>query len=209
MNRSEKLSWVQGNDVLLYCWLYELTTDSADHETSSPFLLEEASDIAVSVVSKFTTTDVTASRVEGEENCLAVEIPSDLAIGTYSVKVTAVVNERDVCSFESPVFAVVATNREANITFRKISGVRNAEFSMDVRIMSGAVTAGQNAYELWIAAGNEGTLDDFLNYYIATVATAEKDGLMSAEDKADFDAIKTMDVMDEADADDMMDRLLN
>ncbi len=188
------LSWVYGNDVLLLVWLYERSLNG-NHEQILPFELSTVESFEVTIHNSRTSVAVEASRLDGESNCLVLQIPGDTERGRYSVKVAATVDERNICSFESPVFSIVSTNEEANTILQRVNGSRQAEFTMDFQLVGGAVTAGKNAYELWLEAGNVGTLDDFLNHYIADCATHDENGLMSSEDKTDWDTVKEMDVL--------------
>lgn len=211
MNRCihDILSWVEGNDVLLTCWLYERVAGPNRHDTFRDFPLQEASDIHVTIHNARSSRTVDAQLLQGAGNALVLKIPADTERGRYSVCVKCRLRGSAVTSFESPVFSIVATNGEAHTFFERIDGCRSAEFSMDIQIIGGAVAAGKNAYELWLESGHSGTLDDFLNYYVTSAATHDADGMMSAEDKTDLDAIKDMQVMDPLEVENLFNRIFN
>ncbi|MBQ3700834.1 MAG: hypothetical protein II886_13170 [Prevotella sp.] len=207
--RNDILSWVEGNDVLLVCWLYEQVAGGNGRGVFREFPLEEATSLQVTIHNARSFREVVARRVEGSANGLVLSIPAETERGRYSVRVKAMLNGAAVASFESPVFSIVATNAEANTVFERIGGSRSASFSMDIAIVGSAVAAGKNAYELWLEAGNSGTLDDFLNQYVTGTATHESDGMMSAEDKTDLDAIKDMKVLGVTEATNLFNRIFN
>lgn len=211
MNRcnNNTLSWVSGNDVLLLCWIFERSSGPIGLDQFREFPLEATDELTVTIHSGRASQEVSAHRVEGKSNCLALEIPASTERGRYSVRIVAKLDGRTVCSFEHPVFSIVGNNAEANTTFERFCGMRSAEFSMDFQIVGGATVAGKNAYELWLESGHSGTLDDFLNQYIVEPATHESPGMMSAKDKTDWDTVKSMPVISPAYADRIFDKIFN
>ena len=187
-NNSGTLAWVVGNDVLLKLWLWEKTATKEYKQTTLPFPLEEATELVVVARADYGKDySLSFSLSEDSENCLLVEIPSTLGVGTYSLCVKCVLRGRDACSLEEFTFQIVRSNKDANVTFERIGDARQAEYSMEFQMVPSAVARGANAYELWLEQGHEGSIDDFLDYYIATLATEEEDGLMSHEDKKKLD----------------------
>lgn len=187
-NNSGTLAWVVGNDVLLKLWLWEKTATKEYKQTTLPFPLEEATELVVVARADYGKEyPLPFSLSEDSENSLLVEIPSTLGVGTYSLCVKCVLRGRDACSLEEFTFQIVRSNKDANVTFERIGDARQAEYSMEFQMVPSAVARGANAYELWLEQGHEGSIDDFLDYYIATLATEEVDGLMSKEDKKKLD----------------------
>lgn len=211
MKCNKQLSWVQGNDVLLLLWLWERkAVGSGMHEQTTAFVVDEADNLTVTAATGYRGIPLEWKPAESQgANCLIVEMPASMPVGDYALQVKCTVRGRRVRSFESAVFSIVRTNGEANTVLTRIGGARCAETSMEIQFVSSAVARGKNAYELWLEAGNEGTIDDFLNHYIATLATEEEDGLMSHEDKATLGAVAGMEVASRTDIDSMIDRILN
>lgn len=209
-DKCKVLAYVQGNDVLLKLWLWELTTTGGRNGRmqSNPFPLEETEDLTVIVVGTKQET-LSFSMVQDEENCLVLELPHTLPAGTYSICIRCKLRGRSVRSYESPVFQVVSKNNAANITFERIGDTRQAEYSMEFQMVPSAVARGANAYELWLEQGHEGSIDDFLNYYIATLATEEEDGLMSHEDKILLDAYGDIEVASKQDVKNLFDDIFS
>lgn len=203
-------AYVQGNDVLLKLWLWEQTCSGSSNARvqTTAFPFAEAEDVQVIAVGVRQMT-LAYSQVQGEENCLAVELPSSLPSGVYAICIRCQMKGRNVRSYESPMFAIVGRNSDADITFARIGDTRQAEYSMEIQMVPSAVARGANAYELWLEQGHEGTIDDFLDYYIAKLVTEEEDGLMSHEDKILLDAYGDIEVASKQDVKNLFDDIFS
>lgn len=195
MNR---LTWVRGNSVLMAVTLTQKKTDG----TEEPIDLSVYDAWAVRVlrVSSYKRDEqdgVTAALdVDGH---IILSISSTLPCGSYSVEVTMEKESSGGAtdngtakrrSYELPVFRIVESNGESDVTYDIIEGMLSADIEMRFQLLPIAETLGKNAYELWKELpGNEGkTLQEYIDEVLdlngitaACVAATE-----AAEDAADM-----------------------
>ena len=129
-----------------------------------PFDLTACDDIAVSATNGFNVTPIEYAISQSEDNCLAVNIPHTLTVGTYALEVTCKRNGYHVRSFEFS-FGIVNTNCDAQTTFEVVDGCNSASLRVTLQIVPQAEVRGQNSYEMWKELpGNEGkTLQDYID----------------------------------------------
>lgn len=165
--RQARLSWVRGNDVLLKVWLQERCLNDQGEEELRPFLVETAEQINVRLASlNYNIRSFDLEFANGEDNNeIVVDIQDTIPNGYYSLEVTAIVNGRDVRSFESCLLQIVESNQEAKTVLTPIASGREASVEITIQMVSSAMARGKNAYELWLDEGNVGSLQDFLNTF--------------------------------------------
>ena len=186
-NKEARLSWVRGNDVLLKVWLYERSMTDGE-ETLLPFALDDAEGLSVRLVNYYGRTYDVSFAVGEESNEIVTDILGTTPTGYYSLEVTLKKGGRAVRSFESGILRIVDTNGEAQTVLTPIESGRHAETEMTIQMVSQAVARGKSAYELWLEAGNEGSLQDYLDLFTKP-ATRTSDGLMSKEAFAKLESI--------------------
>lgn len=194
-----QLRWQHGNDVLLRLHVSEIIHDDAtDSDNSVPFDLTQASGVAVAMrnASHGRQVSISVATAEDDASVLIVDVPSDTPVGTYTIVLTLQRGGRDACAVRTAAFNIVTDERLANIHFDEVQGPVTADMQIALRYITQAVARGKNAYELWLEAGNEGTLEDYLNtFWQPTDATQEVSGLMSAADKQWLDQVGDIEVM--------------
>ena len=112
--------------------------------------------------------DTGCSLWQSGRNVISLDLQDTLAIGSYSVEVTALVNGRDVRAYETDVFRIVGSNGLANVTLDAQGGEASADLDLTFQVLPQIVTEGKNSYQLWREAGNEGSLQDYIDGLIET-----------------------------------------
>jgi len=208
-----QLRWLHGNDVLLRLHVSEIIHDDATgSDNSVPFDLTQASGVAVAMrnASHGRQVSISVAPAEDDASVLIVDVPSDTPVGTYTIVLTLQRGGRDACAVRTAAFNIVTDERQANIHFDEVQGPVTADMQIALRYITQAVARGKNAYELWLEAGNEGTLEDYLNtFWQPTDATQEVSGLMSAADKQWLDQVGDIEVMTADQATDLVHGILN
>ena len=178
----EKLAWVRGNDVVLAVTLLRKYTDSAGelHEKAVDF--NTVSNLEVTAVNSYGRRFALETALKhGDSSALLVTIPYTMKEETYALDMKF---ERDGIherSCEAFTFKIVSSNEQANVTFQELDGYKSTDLNIKHRMMSLAVKTGQSAYQAWLAAGNTGTLDDYV-YYLYEQGTAAKEAAEAAKD---------------------------
>lgn len=160
---NSKLSWVRGNDVILNVTLTRMT-ETGDTED---FILDECDEWAAKVYDGL-GRDTGCPLWQAGQNVISLDLQDTLAIGSYSVEVTAKVNGRDVRAYETDVFRVVGSNGLANVTLDAQGGEASADLDLTFQVLPQVITEGKNSYQLWLEQGNTGTLQDFIDGLIET-----------------------------------------
>lgn len=193
-----KLSWVRGNDVLLSIWLYEKFYEGGS-EGMRAFALEDVDFLKVRLVNLYGRVIDLTHHLGEDANQILVDILGTTPTGYWSLEVLTGKNSRDIRSFESCLMRICEANQEADTDLRPIEMGSNATTTMTIQMLSSAVAQGKNAYELWIEAGNEGTLQDYLDLFIQP-ASRTRDGQMTKEAYAKLESIveATAEEVDEA-----------
>jgi hypothetical protein len=231
-----ELRWQRGNDALLRLIVTEVQppTEENAEPTVLPFDLSQVDDLAVKVFvgTQGRVVPVKAEQAEGETGVLVLPLPATLPSATYGIELTCRKNGKRVRTAFAAAFAVVEAQHEATVTLERIDGplpdfpaeeeetgetearqepqTVEAELALSIQYVTQATVRGKNAYELWLEAGNEGTLEDYLNgFYRPSVATASKDGLMSAADKQWLDQVGNIEVMTADEVGDLVHSILN
>jgi hypothetical protein len=208
-----QLRWLRGNDVLLRLHVSEIIHDDATgSDNSVPFDLTQASSVAVTMrnASHGRQVSISVAPAEDDASVLIVDVPSDTPVGTYTIVLTLQRGGRDACAVRTAAFNIVTDERLANIHFDEVQGPVTADMQVALRYITQAVARGKNAYELWLEAGNEGTLEDYLNtFWQPTDATQEVSGLMSAADKQWLDQVGDIEVMTADQAADLVHNILS
>ena len=177
----EKLAWVKGNDVVLAVTLLRIYTDSAGelHEKAVDF--NTVSNLEVTAVNSYGRRFALEKALKhGDSSNLLVMIPYTMKEETYALDMKF---ERDGIherSCEAFTFKIVSSNEQANVTFQELDGYKSVDLNIKHRMMSLAVKTGQSAYQAWLAAGNTGTLDDYV-YYLYEQGTAAKNAAEAAK----------------------------
>lgn len=209
---NNQLRWVRGNDVLLRLHVSEITHDSTTGEdTATPFMLSMASNLRVVLRNSMRlAVNATIALAEDDPAVVLIDIPGSTPSGQYSLELTCERQDRRVRSAESAVFAIVNTNDQANVVFERINGAVTTDLQLSIEYVTQAIARGKNVYELWLEAGNEGTLEDYLNtFWQPADATQEVSGLMSAADKQWLDQVGDIEVMTADQAADLVHGILN
>lgn len=186
-NKGARLSCVRGNDVLLKVWLFERTLEDGE-EVLRPFSLEGVEALDVSLRNIYGRVYELSYDHGEESNELVTDILGNVPTGTYNLEVTFKASGRAVRSCESCLLRIVNANCEAETVLTPIESGRHAETEMTIQMVSSAVARGKNAYELWLEAGNEGSLQDYLNLFIQP-ASRTQDGQMTKEMYAKLESI--------------------
>ena len=177
----EKLAWVRGNDVVLAVTLLRKYTDSAGelHEKAVDF--NTVSNLEVTAVNSYGRRFALETVLKhGDSSALLVTIPYTMKEETYALDMKF---ERDGIherSCEAFTFKIVSSNEQANVTFQELDGYKSVDLNIKHRMMSLAVKTGQSAYQAWLAAGNTGTLDDYV-YYLYEQGTSAKNAAEAAK----------------------------
>ena len=169
-----QLRWLHGNDVLLRLHVSEIIHDEATgSDNSVPFDLTQASGVAVAMrnASHGRQVSISVAPAEDDASVLIADVPSDTPVGTYTIVLTLQRGGRDACAVRTAAFNIVTDERQANIHFDEVQGPVTADMQIALRYITKAVARGKNAYELWLEAGNEGTLEDYLALFAPSYAT--------------------------------------
>lgn len=196
--KEAKLSWVRGNDVLLSVWLYERYLDG-DEEKLRPIVLEDSERLSVRFVNRYGRAFDMHPNVGEDQNQLIIDVPGTIPTGLYSLEVKIRKMGREIRSFESCMIRIVESNCEANTVFTPVESGHNAETEMTVQMLSQAESRGKSAYELWLDAGNTGTLQDYLDTFTQS-ASRTQDGLMTSEAYRKLESIEEMPTSDVEDS---------
>ena len=178
----EKLACVRGNDVVLSVTLLRIYTDSTGelHEKAVDF--NTVSNLEVTAVNSYGRRLALETALKhGDSSALLVTIPCTMKEETYALDMKF---ERDGLherSCEAFTFKIVNSNEQANVTFQELDGYKSTDLNIKHRMMSLAVKTGQSAYQAWLAAGNTGSLDDYV-YYLYEQGTAAKEAAKVAKD---------------------------
>lgn len=159
----KRLSWVEGNDVMLAIDVKELTEDGEQAVD-----LDACDEIRVTVHRVLDVQYVAAEYAIGSDvtGRLVVQLPSSLKNGSYELEVVLVVNGYQSRSFDLR-FDVARCDSEANWTGEGGVKARSATLVVTVVPIIQALVRGKNAYELWKdLPGNE---NKPLQEYIDTV----------------------------------------
>ena len=99
------------------------------------------------------------------EKRVTLLLPPTLSCGVYSVEIVLTKEDIGRRSFEVPVFEVVETNGEADITYELIDGMRSADIDMQFQFVEADAILGENAYEEWkkLPGHEDKTLQDFID----------------------------------------------
>ena len=200
--KEAKLSWVRGNDVLLSVWLYERYLDGVK-EKLRPFVFDGTEELHMQLANFYGRKFDLEPHPGEEAGQLLVDIPGSVPTGTYSIELTLVKEGRDVRSCESCMVRVVESNNEANTVLTPIESGRRAETEMTIQLVSSAIARGENAYELWLEAGNEGSLQDYLDLFIQPASRTQQ-GQMTPEAYCKLESIEEM---SDSDVDDAWERV--
>ena len=183
-----QLTWVRGNSVLMAVTLTQIKTNGTEEPIDLSVYDAWACKVWRLSAYKKVEEDVTAAL--DQEGRVVLSLPSTLPCGTYSVDVTLVKDSKDRRSYEMPVFRIVDSNGESDVTYDIVDGMLSADIEMRFQLLPIAETLGKNAYELWKELpGNEGkTLQEYIDEVLdlngitaACVAATE-----AAEDAADM-----------------------
>ena len=100
-----------------------------------------------------------------EDKRVTLLLPPSLPRGSYSVEIVLSKEGIGRRSFECPVFDIVETNDEADVTYDLIEGVRSADIDMQFQFVEVDAILGENAYEMWkkLPGNEDKTLQDFID----------------------------------------------
>ena len=176
------LAWVSGNDVVVLVKLIRKYTGENGEEREEPVDFNTMNGLEVSALSTYGRRyPLDASVKHRDSSVLLVMIPHTARVGTYALEIKFEhegIHER---SCEAFTFKIVNSNEHANVTFKELDGYKSTDLNIKHQMTSVAVKTGQSAYQAWLAAGNTGTLDDYV-YYLYEQGTAAKEAAEAAKD---------------------------
>ena len=185
------LAWVSGNDVVVLVKLIRKYTGENGEEREEPVDFNTMNGLEVLALSTYGRRyPLEASVKHGDSSVLLVMIPHTARVGTYALEIKF---ERDGIherSCEAFTFKIVNSNEQANVTFKELDGYKSADLNIKHQMASVAIKTGQSAYQAWLAAGNTGSLDDYV-HFLYEQGTAAKEAAKAAKDVvAEIDAKK-------------------
>mgnify|MGYP006916041786 FL=1 len=159
-NRNDRrLAWVRGNDVLL-----RVTVTQDNGRTPFDFDLCDRYTLTL-VGSNGRRWPLEAHPADDNQTgTIVTDIAGTTPAGTYAIELNATVKGRSACAVESAAISIVENNQQASICLETLEGTRQAGMAIDLLYVTQAATRGKNAYELWRDAGNQGTLQQYLDY---------------------------------------------
>ena len=169
------VKYVRGNTMLLVVTLTEKLPD----ETSVPVDVTVYDSWAANVYRFGTTSKIKASGVQAgvdEDLHVTLILPPTLPCGVYSVEIVLSRASTGRRTFEIPVFEVVETNGEADVTYDLIEGMRSADIDMQFQFVETDAIIGENAYEEWkrLPGNEDKTMQDFIDEVLDLYGVADR-----------------------------------